>query len=157
MAEYDLELSRQMSLASRLLLSSGAPGPARDRAAIYIALVACEIALKAGLEKAGMPVTKIRKHQHSSPACSPNLAVARFLWKVSGDQRTRIRAIIVDPAFKDATIGHLIEAEKYGASKFPTEIRYGDVVNHFPARVMTALSEQLVDWMECHIDDIRFI
>jgi len=157
MAEYDLELSRQMSLASRLLLSSGAPGPARDRAAIYIALVACEIALKAGLEKAGMPVAKIRKHQHGLANLLAEFSRCEI--SVAGQRQpaTRIRAIVVDPAFKDATIGHLIEAEKYGASKFPTEIRYGDVVNHFPAGVMTALSEQLVDWMECHINDIRLV
>ena len=157
MAEYDLELSRQMSLASRLLLSSGAPGPARDRAAIYIALVACEIALKAGLEKAGMPVTKIRKHQHCLASLLAEFSRCEISVEGQRQPATRIRAIVVDPAFKDATIGHLIEAEKYGASKFPTEIRYGDVVNHFPARVMTALSEQLVDWMECHINDIRFV
>ena len=104
-----------------------------------------------------MPVTKIRKHRRCLASLLAEFSRCEISVEGQRQPATRIRAIVVDPAFKDATIGHLIEAEKYGASKFPTEIRYGDVVNHFPARVMTALSEQLVDWMECHINDIRFV
>ena len=70
---------------------------------------------------------------------------------------SRIRSIVVDSTYADATIGKLLEAEKYGASQFPNQIRYGDILKHFPPSTIARLSQKVVDWVSLHYDEIRWV
>ena len=65
------------------------------------------------------------------------------------------RRVLVDCNYANATIGHLLDAEQNGASKFPNEIRYGQALMHFPVSVMAKLSNKTVAWVQLHWDDIQ--
>ncbi len=158
MATYSIGFAREMSKASVLIVSAGLDSKDARRATLYIALVACELALKAALEKAGIEPSELKDRGHNLSQLLSLLSHCT----ISGFNgrrvnASRIRSIVVDSAYGDATIGHLLEAEKYGASQFPNQIRYGDILKHFPAPTISCLSEKVVDWVNLHYDDIRWL
>lgn len=160
MAKYSIEFAQEMSKASSGIIAAGSESDDASRAAIYVGLVACEIALKAALEKAGKPMREIMASQHNLSKLLDDLCAYTVLAEISEGQMTRvsatrIRSVSVDGNYMDATIGKLLQAEQFGASKFPNEIRYGDTLKHFPASVIARLSEKVVAWVKLHIDDLQ--
>jgi len=160
MAEYSIEFAQEMSKASNGIVASSSDSDDANRAAIYVGLVACEIALKAALEKAGKPICDITASRHNLSRLLDDLCGCTVLGEISEGQMTRvsatrIRSVSVDSNYADATIGKLLQAEQFGASKFPNEIRYGDTLKHFPASVIARLSEKVVAWVKLHIDDLQ--
>jgi hypothetical protein len=162
MAEYDIDFAHDMATASGTLLSNpqSTDGSSLARAAIYCSLVACEIALKAGLEAAGVPLKQIRGHSHDLPGLLGKLDNCCVSAQISGVTRrapaSRIRSVVVDDKYADATIGQLIDATAHnGASKYPNEIRYGTLLKHYPAEVVSRLGEVVVKWVKEHTKDIR--
>lgn len=160
MTEYSIGFAKEMSKASSFIVKTGVGTEDSQRAAVYMALVACEIAIKSALEKAGIPVSVIKANKHNLSklledlgGCKVREEVANGIYK--NVPATRIRALVVDQNYNDATVGNLLQAEKLGASKFPNEIRYGDTLKHFPASVITILSEKVIAWVEQHFDDIQ--
>lgn len=160
MSQYSLGFAQQMSDASRTIVSVGLDAQDAQRAALYTALVSCEIAMKAALEKAGVPAANIRKRNHRLSELLRDLSSCTVLEEITPDTikrvpASRVRSIVVDNQYADATIGNLLQAEKYGASKFPDEIRYGETLKYFSAEVVAKLSEKLVAWVRLHFDDIQ--
>ena len=142
------------------MLRSSPKSEDRDRTVLYVSLVACEIALKYALEQAGKTVKEIRYLSHNLSALLEAVGNCAVLDAVSqgSTQRvpaSRVRAVVVDSEYANATIGHLICAEEVGASKFPNEVRYGDVLQHFPAEVMAELANKVVSWVKMHGNDIQ--
>jgi hypothetical protein len=160
MVEYNNNFSRQMALAGSALLATSPESTDRDRAALYVSLVACEAALKSALEQAGRTVKDIRANSHNLSALLDQVSSCTILEVMpSGNSKrvsaSRIKAIVVDGSYSNATIGYLISAEEIGASKFPNEVRYGSVLNHFPAEVMVELANKISSWVEAHSSDIQ--
>lgn len=58
MPEYNLDFAKHMSKASLYILENDSHSEGAKRAALYTALVSCEISLKAALELAGHPIKK---------------------------------------------------------------------------------------------------
>jgi len=160
MAEYSIEFAQEMSKASNAIVSAGLGSEDAKRAALYVGLVACEIAIKSALEKAGKPIVEIKTNGHDLSKLLDDLGACTVLAEISAGvltrvSATRIRSIVVDSNYADATIGKLLQAEQFGVSKFPNEIRYGDTLKHFPAFVIARLSEQVVAWVRLHRDDLQ--
>ncbi|MDR2220263.1 MAG: hypothetical protein LBE24_06750 [Methylobacillus sp.] len=160
MAEYSIEFAQEMSKASNGIVSAGLGAEDAQRAALYIGLVACEIAIKSALEQAGKPISDIRTNRHNLSELLNDLSNCTILTEVSAGAltrvpATRIRSIVVDNNYTDATVGKLLQAEQFGVSRFPNEIRYGDVVRHFPASVIARLSDKVVAWVKLHFDDLQ--
>ncbi len=163
MPEYDIDFAHEMAKASNAMFSNSQPTDESSlaRAAIYCSLVACEVALKAGLEAAGVPLKQIRNQSHDLAGLLNRLDNCCVSEKVSSEvtkcvPASRIRSIVVDDKYADATIGKLIEETKHnGASKYPDEIRYGALLKHYPAEVVSRLGEVVVKWVKEHIGDIR--
>jgi HEPN domain-containing protein len=131
-----------------------------DRAAIYAALVACEIALKSALESAGFKLAEIPKTHNLAKLLK---MVSSCTVLISTDAETkrsmpasRLRGIIVDPHYSNATVGNLLQGEKFGASVFPNEIRYGRILRHFPAMLICKLSSKVIEWVNENEETINF-
>lgn len=161
MAEFDLDFAHEMAEASKAFLSKPQPTDSSARAAIYTSLVACEMALKAGLEAAGVPVKTLKSLSHNLSGlleCIDSCTVSAQV-TAEAPQRvsaSRIRSVVVDNDYADATIGKLIEeTQKNDASKYPSGIRYGALLKHYPAEVVSRLGEAVVNWVKEHIDDIQ--
>ncbi len=155
MGEYSIGFARKMSEASMALVSAGLDCEDAEKAVLYISLVACEVALKAALEKAGIDPSELKKRGHNLSELL--LLTSKCTILRSNGRRvnaSRIRSIVVDSRYSNATIGNLLQAEKYGASQFPNQIRYGDTLTHFPASIIARLSEEVVKWVSRHCEEI---
>jgi len=141
MAEYDIEFANRLAECSVGIVAEGIDSLDAKRAAIYISLLSTEIALKALLEKAGKPICEIRNRSHKLKEllrdigdCEIRLEVIKddFRWISASDLRSQT----VDDRFGNAVVGVLVDAEDGGASVYPNQIRYGDVLRHYPAEVI---------------------
>ena len=157
MSEYKIGFAQKLSETSEIMVDTGLDSEDAQRAVLYISLVSCEIALKAALEKAGKAVSDIRKKSHNLSSLLKEVCSCTVLREITQNKASRVNATCIRgvPVDSNATIGHLLEAEENGASKFPNEIRYGQILKHFPASVMAKLSKKIVAWVQLHWDDIQ--
>jgi hypothetical protein len=63
--QYSLDFARQMFEAARVPKAQMASYDEAKRAVLYLSLLSIEISLKYLLEKAGVPITAIRKRSHN--------------------------------------------------------------------------------------------
>lgn len=156
MAEYNLDFAERMLESSEYLLSSAKPES--EKAAIYNSLLACEIALKSALELAGKPLKDIPWSHNLSEllglvtGCTLEVQVGDTFRRLPA---TSLRAKNVDPQYAKATVGHLLQAETLGASKYPNQIRYGETLKHFPASVVANLARVLINWVRQNAQTIE--
>jgi hypothetical protein len=62
---------------------------------------------------------------------------------------------IVDPNIGNGTVGALLKGEEQGASKYPSEIRYGELVRHFPSILMLKCASVVCAWCKENISIIK--
>ena len=130
------------------------------RVTLYLSRLSMEISMKALLERAGVPKTKIRRRSHDLRGlledlgkCEVNIEVTpgTHVW-VSA---SRVRAQSIDLGLAHLPIGTLIDAEDKGASQYPNEIRYGERVIDFKPSLVSAAAKLLAAWAKSHWDIIR--
>lgn len=160
MPEYNIGFSEKLIDAARVVVEDGLDSVDSKRTVLYLSLLSCEITLKALLERAGKPVTEIRKYSHNLSEllghfswCQVQVDIAngRLMWVPAA----RIRSLVVDPAYGNATVGTLLEAEDCGASKYPNQIRYGDSLYHYPPEMILGAATRVMAWAKEHWDRIR--
>lgn len=159
MPEFNINFAQNMSDASALIARNASIQEESDRATLYTALVACEIALKSALECAGKPLSEIPKTHNLSKlldlVCSCTVLEEVTNGKLNRVPASRLRGVVVDTSYADATVGTLLDSKIYGASVFPNEIRYGDTLEHFPAQVIQKLSVKIISWVRLYADGIQ--
>ena len=148
-----------MSDASILIIESSSIKEESERAAIYTALVACEIALKYALEISGKALSEIPKTHNLDKllnlVCSCTVLAEVTNGKLTRVPATRLRSVVVDSRYNNATVGNLLESEKYNVSMFPNEIRYGETLKHFPVETIQKLSSKIISWVKLHAETIK--
>jgi HEPN domain-containing protein len=126
---------------------------------LYLSLLSIEISLKYLLEKAGVPVKQIRRRSHDIGTLLKDLGECEVRVNVGATKRwvsaSRIRARVVSPMYEGATIGSLLEGERKGASKYPSEIRYGQSPRHFPPKLMLDCAVKVAEWADEYSASIR--
>jgi len=60
---------------------------------------------------------------------------------------------VADRGYANATVGNLIEAEE--ASVYPNQIRYGDILRHYPPAVIANLAHVVNAWVFRNWESIR--
>ncbi len=157
--EYSLSFSTRLLEAGTSLKGSGQILEETDRAILYTSLVSIEIALKYLLEKAGVPVKKIRAQSHNIESLLNEIDKCEILTTIGSEEKyvsaSRIRSREVNPAFGGATIGNLLQGEAKGASKYPNEVRYGPIPRHYPSELMLECAEKVINWAENEGQTIR--
>jgi len=159
--EYSLEFSERLIDAGNSIARAAEGKDDAGRAALYLSLLSCEVSLKALLERAGFTVRELRKRSHDlkgllQDICSCELAGTG----ISGSKPFRASRLLSQEVIENTsngTVGALLHAEEVGASKYPNDIRYGDLVTHFPPLVMLKCASILHGWAKDNIDIIRRI
>jgi len=152
---YDLAFARKVADVAGCVVAGGLDDVQSRRVVAYLGRLSMELALKAFLEQAGLPVENIRKHSHNLRAllaevdhCEVEIEI------VPGVRRwvrgSRLRALEVTFLSYATTAGTLLEAEDYGASQYPNEIRYGDVPKDFPPEAIAMGASRIADWVQSH-------
>ena len=155
--EYSLEFSERL-----LELAKEANGKNEaGRAVLYLSLLSCEITLKALLEKAGFSVKHLKKRSHDLKGLLKDICHCELAGTGIGNSKplraSRLLAQTVIPNTSNGTVGALLHAEDLGASKYPNDIRYGDLISHFPPMVMLKCASVLLNWAKNNIGIIKRI
>lgn len=64
MTAYNLDFSRKLLDVAKLVVNEGLDSFEANQTVVYLSLLACEIALKALLERSGLPILMIRSKSH---------------------------------------------------------------------------------------------
>lgn len=161
MNQFDLNFGRKLAeTAHALTIEEDRFDIAAKQVTAYLSLLSIEISLKAMLEKAGVPHGVIRGHSHGlsellSEVCrcevNSNLSLPHESW-VSA---VRIRAIRVQLADAESTVGEIVESSEKDASKYPNQIRYGSGLRHFPPEALAQTALRIVEFAVAHWDGLR--
>jgi hypothetical protein len=119
-----------------------------QRTVLYLSLLSTEITLKAMLERAGKPVPEIRVRSHRLAELLSDLGECEVEVEMTpGTKRyvsaSRLRACPLKHGDGESTVGAVIDAESQGASTYPNQVRYGDVLRHFPAEVVAQMATKV--------------
>lgn len=163
MPVYNIGFSKQLLEAAKYVYYNDQSNPDATRTSLYLSLLSCEIALKAVLENCGFdPDTEIRKLSHNLLELKNKIVTS---CEVEEDVKNVGR--IWRPAHgfcgipicaedgSRSTVGNLLCGEEKGASKYPTEIRYGVTVVHYPPDALLKTAEALVDWVSIRWENMR--
>ncbi len=160
MPEYDIAFGDKLAEVAGLVVADGISDLDAKRTVLYLSLLSTEISLKAMLERAGRHVPKIRALSHRLSDLLVGLGQCEVEVEVTAGNRmyvpaSRLRSCSIKHGDAEVTVGAVIDAESQGASTYPNQIRYGDVLNHYPADVVVQMAVKVVAFAREHWQSIR--
>lgn len=160
MAEYDIAFGERLAETARMVAGEGLSELDAQRTVLYLSLLSTEITLKAMLERAGMPVSAIRARSHRLAELLSGLGQCEMEVEIAPGARryvsaTRIRATPLNQGSAQSTVGAVIDAENQGASIYPNQVRYGEVLRHFPAEVVVQMATKVSVFAREHWQSVR--
>lgn len=157
--EYSLKFSQRLIEAARSFIDKDKTDEETGRAVLYLSLLSCEISLKALLEQAGYTIKELKARSHDfsgliKDLCSCDLQGTGI---VGSKPYTGawLLAQEVDPNIDNGTVGALLRCEEHGASKYPNEIRYGELVRHYPPMLMLGCASKVYEWAKENMARIK--
>lgn len=153
MPTFSIEFANHLSTVAKRCTLSDAGISESNRTVLYISLLSVEVALKAFLEKSGLPIKSIKD-------CSHDLGkLLRLIDKIEVDisisssveifaSGKRLRSVTVNSNISNGTVGALIDQLSDAASVYPGEIRYGEDISHFPPELVSDLAASVIAWVE---------
>lgn len=160
MPEYNIAFSKKLAETARLVADDGVDSFDAVQTIVYLSLLACEIALKALLEKSGLPANKIKAHWHDLDSLLSEVSRCEVEVDIAGGlpkwvPAVRIRSISIKSMGSESTVGRLLTGETQGTSKYPNQIRYGCRFQSFPPDALIKTACAVVDFAETHWNTIR--
>jgi len=157
--EYSLEFSQRLLDAAKSFIDKDKIDDETGRAVLYLSLLSCEISLKALLEKAGYTTKELKIRSHDFSGLIKDLCFCDLEGtSIAGSKPhtgAELLAQVVDPNIRNGTVGALLSCEEQGASKYPNEIRYGELVRHFPPMLMLDCASKVCEWGKDNIAIIK--
>lgn len=157
MAEYDINFGRRLAETACQVALQG-DDMDTQRTVLYLSLLSIEISLKAMLEMA--PIHQIRSKSHSLSGLLAQLGKCQVeVEVVPGGKEfvpaVRVRSLCSRYGDTEVTVGQILEAEESGASKYPNNIRYGNVLVHYPATLVADVATVVSAYAKDHWGSIR--
>ena len=161
MAEYDPGFAAKLAAVADQVDEADPWAVDARRVTLYLSRLSIEITLKSLLERAGMPLSRIRARSHDLRGLLKDLGECQVEVEIAPGVKqwvaaSRARAVAIDLGAVHVPIGELIDAEDQGASKYPNQIRYGDHVVDFPPGLLSAAAQRLAEWARINCETIRF-
>jgi hypothetical protein len=158
--EYSIEFAEKLADVANSIVTDGLDDPESPRVVLYLSFLSTEISLKAMLEKAGKPVPEIRNRNHKVAKLLKDLGQCQVEVEfVPGtrkfDSASRLRACIIEQGKAQITVGEVIEAEQKGASSYPSNVRYGDQLKHYPPAVVAQMASVVAVFARQHWHTLR--
>ena len=160
MSEYNVDFADNLVDAARFVAQQGLDTIDANRTVLYLSQLACEVTLKAMLERAGQPVKQIKGRRHDLAAllvalgrCTVEEEIARG--RLQRVPAARLRSVVLDRRYGNATIGTVLTAEEHGASRYPNQVRYGEGFRSFPPALWLKAAVAASAWARQHWDSIR--
>ena len=93
-------------------------------------MLSCEITLKALLESAGYSRKELTKQSHNLSGLAKEICNCQLIGKTIGNSKPKSASELLSKPAKNSTVGAALHAENSGASKYPNEIRYDELISH---------------------------
>jgi hypothetical protein len=142
--EYSLEFAERLIESAEALLSQNQEKPETGRTILYLSCLSCEVSLKSVLESVGFSVKHLKGRSHRLDSLVKDICECRFI--DTGFPATAIRGKVVIPNTSNSTIGALLVSQLSECSTYPNQIRYGELVRHFPSTVMLECAKVVSAW-----------
>lgn len=160
MAEYDIAFGEKLAEVASFVVTDGLTDLDAKRTVLYLSLLSTEISLKAMLERAGRPMAEIRAQSHRLANLLTDLTQCEIEVEVTPNNRffvpaTRLRACTIRHGDAETTVGAIIDAENQGASTYPNQIRYGDVLRHYPPEMVAQMAAKVAAFARQHWQSIH--
>lgn len=160
MTEYDIAFGEKLADVASFVVADGLTDHDAKRTVLYLSLLSTEISMKSMLEHAGRPVAEIRAQSHKLANLLTDLGKCEVEVEVTPDNRmfvpaTRLRSCSLRHGDAEVTVGAVIDAESLGASIYPNQIRYGDVLRHYPPDVVAQMAVSVAAFARQHWQSIR--
>ena len=155
--EYSLSQAADLAqLAIDGLEKQANDGGVRARNCLYLAHLSIELALKAVLEQAGVPVNDIRRMSHNLLTLSKAVGGCSFTHALGQGRGVVIRDLRVTKNSEYLSFGYFVEATQWKSfSRYPGELRYGPGVTHFDPEVVAQLARELCSWFGTRVHAFR--
>ena len=151
--EYSFEFSERLIDSAEAIRGNHPTEEEADRAILYLACLSCEISLKATLENVGYSKKEIKGFSHKLNVLLNEVASCRL--KSSSRIASEIRAKTVVSGTANGTVGTLLTAEISDASIYPNEIRYGEIVRHYPPGAMLDCAKIVNAWCKDNLSELE--
>ena len=160
MTEYDIAFGERLAETAHMVAVEDLGPLDAQRTVLYLSFLSTEITLKAMLERAGKPVSEIRARSHRLAELLSDVGQCEIEIEVSpGTKRyvsaSRLRSCTLNHAGAESTVGAIINAESQGASTYPNQVRYGEVLRHFPAEVVVKMATKVSVFGREHWKSLR--
>jgi hypothetical protein len=152
--EYSLEFSERLIESAEALLTHGQEKQEAGRAILYLSCLSCEVSLKAALESVGFSVRHLKNRSHHLDLLVEDICECRFI--DTGFLATAIRGKVVIPNMSNNTIGALLVSHISACSTYPNQIRYGELVRHFPPNVMLECAKVVYVWCRQNEHNLQY-
>jgi hypothetical protein len=145
-AEYDIDFAGKFIDAACFVEKDGLQAQESVRIVIYLALLACEISMKAFLERAGFTSSELKASSHDLSRLSDRMCfceiekeiASKKMWVSAACFRS---STIRTPDVSEETIGSLLERLSKDTSKYPNELRYGENFTHYSPPVVLEMAQ----------------
>lgn len=160
MAEYDLQLAEELAIVANSVAQTELSPTAHDRMRLYLAMLSIELSLKAMLERAGVPIARIRARSHRiadllTDVDQCTIEVTPVAGAVFRTTASRLRSIEISTPSERGTVGQLIEGLNGDVSIYPNQIRYGSYLRHHDASIVTDAARKIIAFARIHWLSIR--
>lgn len=145
---YSFEFAKRLIESAESIFHGGADKDEAGRTVLYLSCLSCEISLKALLERSGYSSKELRKLSHNLSALLAE--VGSCIVSSTGRKASSIRSKMVVPGTANGTVGTLLDSELSGGSVYPNEIRYGEIVRHYPPEAMLNCAKTVNGWCAEH-------
>lgn len=155
MPQYDIAFGKKLAEVANFVLNDGIDALDAQRTVLYLSLLSTEISLKAMLERAGKPVDDIRKRSHKLRDLMNDLSQCEIEVAVApGTPRmvsaSRLRGCTLRDGEAEFTVGTVLDAESKGSSIYPNDVRYGDLLRHYPPAVVAQTATAVANFAHMH-------
>jgi len=155
--EYSIDFAERLIEAADSFFDKPSTEDDAGRAVLYLSLISCEISLKALLERAGCTPKELKRRSHNLNELLTDVCHCEIPDQRTGTYTPASGLLAIQPIsdVPDATVGQILDAESAGASKYPNEIRYGDLIRHYSPPYVLCCAKSVSKWVRANLDGIR--
>jgi hypothetical protein len=157
--EYDISFGRRLAEIALRESDEHPHAYASRRVTAYLSRLSMEITLKALLERAGVPVGRVKGYSHRLHDLLDAVSQCDVSAEISSGAfhrvpATRIRSADFDFGGYRIAIGDIVDADHPDISQYPNQIRYGATVLDISPALLAAAALRLNQWAVEHWDSI---
>lgn len=152
---YSIEFGDRLIEAANSFIVDNNQSDEAGRTVLYLSLLSCEITLKALLESAGYTVKELKKQSHNLSGLAKEICNCHLTERTINNSKPLSASRLLSKPAQNSTVGAVLHAESAGASKYPDEIRYGELISHINPLEMLACAKETSKWAKENISCIK--